>query len=152
MKEINHYINEETREFRRKSTLHKTNYKGDNMIVRKLKEDFNQWIFDLKQLVNNGLCRQALKEIEKKKYKYELLKSELWKYRLIKAKAILKIIRIKMSRHSKEIILENSSQNLALKFWFNQIFLILEQLILEIRPDLNHKLDNNDINILRPIQ
>ncbi len=152
MKEINHYINEETREFRRKSTLHKTNSKGDNMIVRKLKEDFNQWIFDLKQLVNNGLCRQALKEIEEKKYKYELLKSELWKYRLIKAKAILKIIRIKMSRHSKEIILENSSQNLALKFWFNQIFLILEELILEFRFDINEHIDYNTKKIVEPIQ
>ena len=152
MKEINHYINEETREFRRKSTLHKTNSKGDNKIVRKLKEDFNQWIFDLKQLVNNGLCRQALKEIEEKKYKYELLKSELWKYRLIKAKAILKIIRIKMSRHSKEIILENSSQNLALKFWFNQIFLILEELILEFRFDINEHIDYNTKKIVEPIQ
>ena len=152
MKEINHYINEETREFRRKSTLHKTNSKGDNMIVRKSKEDFNQWIFDLKQLVNNGLCRQALKEIEEKKYKYELLKSELWKYRLIKAKAILKIIRIKMSRHSKEIILENSSQNLALKFWFNQIFLILEELILEFRFDINEHIDYNTKKIVEPIQ
>ena len=151
MKEINQYIKKETREFKRKSIYFPLGL--DNiMVFKKLKDDYNLWLFDLNQLIKNGLCRQALKEIEEKKYKFELIKKELWKYRIIKAKAILKIIRLKMNRHSKEIILENSSQNLSLKFWFNQIFLTLEELILEFRYDINKHIDYNSKKIIEPIQ
>ena len=152
MKEINLYLKKETKEYRRKSTLHLNNLIDNKWIIKHLKEDYYQWLNDLKQLMTNGLCRQVLKEIEEKKYKYELIKEELWKYRLIKAKAILKIIKVKMNRHPNEIILDNSSQNIALKFWFNQIFITLEELILEFRYNLNAHMDYKSKKIIEPIQ
>ena len=152
MKEISQYIREETREMRRKTTLHSNKLKENNLILLKLKDDYNQFLYDLKQLMKNGCCRQVIKEIEEKKYRFELIKNELWKIRLIKAKAILNVIKIKMRRHPQEIILDNSSQNRSLKFWFNQIFLTLEELILEFRYDINPHIDYSSKKILEPVQ
>ena len=151
MKEINQYIRKQTRELRKKTTVH-NKLKDNSLVLQKIKDDYNQWIYDLKQLMSNGLSRQVLKDIEEKKIKFELLKNELWRYRIIKAKAILKIIKIKMNRHSNEIILENSSQNRALKFWFNQIFITLEELILEFRYDINEHMDYKSKKIIEPVQ
>ena len=132
--------------------IHSTNYNLNNTLPKeKLKEKYNEWIYDLSQIINNRLYRQTLKEIESNKYKFILLKDELWKYRLIKAKAILKIIKIKIKKHLKEIALENSKQNFALKFWFNQIYLTLEELILEFRYDLNNQINYESKEILEPI-
>ena len=57
-----------------------------------------------------------------------------------------------MQKHSKEIIVENSSQNISLKFWFNQIFMTLEELILEFRFDLNEHLKFKLKKLMGPIQ
>ena len=152
MKEINKYIKKETKEFRRKSILHSKSIKENTIILKNLKDDYNQWLYDLKQLMKNGCCRQAIKEIEEKKYKFKLIPNELWKIRIIKAKAILNIIKIKMRRHPQEIILENSSQNRSLKFWFNLIFLTLEELILEFRYDINPHMDYSSKKIIEPVQ
>ena len=152
MKEIDQYIRKQTREYKRKATIHLNKIKDNSILLQKLKDDYNQWLYDLKHLMRNGLCRQVLKDIEEKKYKYDLLKNELWKYRLIKAKAILKIIKIKIKRHSKEVIIDNSTQNRSLKFWFNQIFLTLEELILEFRYDINQHMDYKSKKIIEPVQ
>ena len=151
MKEINQYLHNETKEMKKNSL--KSIYDKDNsLFIKNLIEEYNQWLDDLKQLMENRLFRQVLKDIEEKKNKYDQIKTELWKYRLIKSKAILKIIKIKMRKHYNEIILENSSQNISLKFWFNQIFLTLEELILEFRYDINEHLNYNSKEIIEPIQ
>ena len=152
MKEINEYIKIEAKEYKRKSTLHSEKSINNKKLIKKMTEDYNQWLSELKTLMNNKLYRQTLKVIEADKYKFELIKTELWKYRLIKAKAILKIIKIKMRKYQKVIILENTRQNLSLKFWFNQIFLILEELNLEFRYDLNKNMNYKSKQIIEPVQ
>ena len=154
MEEINQYIHRHSKDLKIKTIIQKVNLNNDllNQNKNNLLIDYNQWLYDLKQLLRNKLYRQTLKDIEKKKYKYELLKTELWKFRMIKAKAILKIIKIKMRKYSKEITVENSSQNTSLKFWFNQIFLTLEELILEFRYDVNTHIDYDSKKILGPVQ
>ena len=57
-----------------------------------------------------------------------------------------------MIKHHKEIKLENSSQNLSLKFWFNQIFMSLEELSLEFRFDINPHMDPNSQKVLESVQ
>ena len=57
-----------------------------------------------------------------------------------------------MNKHSKEIILENSSQHFSLKFWLNQMFLILEELNLEFRYDINTNVNYNSSTIIEPVQ
>jgi hypothetical protein len=151
MKRINEYIIKKAKEFNNKKILIDTN-DNDILLKKKKLEDYDLWINNLKQLMKNGQYRQILKDIEEKKDRFKLIKTELWKYRFIKSKAILKIIKIKMKKHSKEIVLENSSQNFALKFWFNQIFLTLEELNLEFRFDLNEHLKFNSKNLIGPIQ
>ena len=152
MKGINQYLHNETKEMKKKNSLKSIYDKDNSLFIKNLIEEYNQWLDDLKQLMENRLFRQVLKDIEEKKNKYEKIKTELWKYRLIKSKAILKIIKIKMRKHYNEIILENSSQNISLKFWFNQIFLTLEELILEFRYDINEHLNYNSKKIIEPIQ
>lgn len=149
MEEINHHLR---KEIRKKTIFQQKNQNEAEKIQMALKEDYYQWLKDLQFLVNNKLYRQTLKEIEEKKYKYESIKNESWKFRLIKAKAILKIIKIKMRKYSKEIIVENSSQNASLKFWYNQIFFTLEELILEFRYDINDYIDYSSKKIIEPIQ
>ena len=152
MNEIHDYINKEAKEYRRNNTLHLEKLINNKKLIKKLSEDYNQWLSELKTLMIHKLYRQTLKIIEKEKNKYELLKTELWKYRLIKAKTILKIIKVKMRKYQKIVILENSKQNLSLKFWFNQIFLVLEELNLEFRYDLNENMNYKSKQIIEPVQ
>ena len=149
MEEINHHLR---KEIRKKTILQQKNKNVGEKIQISLKEDYKQWLKDLKFLVDNKLFRQTLKEIEEKKYKYESLKNESWKFRIIKAKAILNIIKIKMRKYSTEIIIENSPQNVSLKFWYNQIFFTLEELILEFRYDINDHIDYSSKKIIEPVQ
>ena len=150
MKEIHEYIRKETKALKRRSS-HLFNLVNNTVLIRKVSEDYNIWLCDLNKLISNKLYRQALKEIEKNKYKFELIKNQFWKYRFIKAKAILKIIKLKMNKHQKEIIIENSKQNFSLKFWFNQMFIVLEELILEFRFDLNKHINYKSKKIIEPI-
>ena len=151
MQEIHQYLKNESKEFKKKSSMYMFNFVKNTVLVKKVTENYNQWLCDLKQLISNKLYRQTLREIEANKNKFELVKKDFWKYRLIKAKVILKIIKIKMKKHNKEIIIEFSKQNTALKFWFNQMFIILEELILEFRYDINTHIDYNSKKILDPV-
>ena len=149
MEEINHHLRKEIR----KKTIYQQKIQNEaEKIQISLKEEYKQWLDDLKFLIDNKLYRQTLKEIEEKKYKYESIKNETWKFRIIKAKAILKIIKIKMRKYPNEIVIENSPQNISLKFWYNQIFFTLEELILEFRYDINEHLDYSSKKIIEPVQ
>ena len=155
MKEINQFLKKETREFRRKSINGEIDikYKKLQEEKKKLQVKYDKWLITLKELFKTKLYRQVVREIEEKKYLYKILaETEFWKIKLIKAKAILKIIKIKMVKHQKDVFLENSIQNLSLKFWFNQIFLTLEELCLEFRFDLNKHMNPNSKELLVSIQ
>ena len=149
MEEINHHLR---KEIRKKTIYQQKNQNEAEKLQIALKEDYKQWLNDLKFLVDNKLYRQTLKEIEEKKYKYESIKNESWKFRFIKAKAILNIIKIKMRKYSNEIIIENSPQNVSLKFWYNQMFFTLEELILEFRYDINDYIDYSSKKVIEPVQ
>ena len=125
-----------------------------NLKIQKenLYTEFKIWLDNLKISMHHCKYRQVIAEIESKKNNFVLCSEYHWKYQYIEIDAILKLLRKKISNHKLDITVEGTHQHHSCLFWFNQIFLILEQLILEIRPDLNHKLDYNDINILRPIQ
>lgn len=152
MKEINQYLKTQSKELKRKTTMNLANPEINKIIKKKLSEDYNQWLFHLNNLMKNSLFRQTLKEIESKRNTFYFIKDELWKCRLIKAKAILKIIKIKMKKHPNEIGYENYKQNIALKFWFNQMFIILEELNLEFRYDINEHMDYKSKKIAEPVQ
>lgn len=115
------------------------------------KEDFNIWLENIR--ISMHLCkyRQVINEIESKKYNFHSIPEEHWKYQSIEIDAIFKILKKKFINHPKEIMKENSHQNHSCMFWLNQIYLILEQLILQFRPDLNKNLNYNDESILKPI-
>ena len=125
-----------------------------NLKIQKenLNAEFQIWIDNLKVSMHHCKYRQVIAEIESKKNNFALCSELHWKYQYIEIDAILKILRKKISNHKLDITIEGTHQHHSCLFWFNQIFLILEQLILEIRPDLNKKLDYNNINILTPIQ
>ena len=72
--------------------------------------------------MHNKQFRKVISDIEINYQKYENLSSDIWECRVLKGQSILKII--------------------SRKLWFNQVFLILEQLVLTFRPELN-----KDINI-----
>ena len=155
MLEINQFLKRETNEFKRKTLILDQNLKDERFEKKKkkLQAKFNEWIIDLEKYLHNKRYRQVIREIEEKKYLYNILsKTEFWKLKILKAKSILKIIERKMKVHSKEIILENSSQNFSLKFWFNQIFLTLEELILEFRFDLNPHMDPNSKYVISSVR
>ena len=155
MLEINQFLNRETREFRRKTIKLNQDMKDARFEKTKkiIQEKYNEWLLDLQKLLNNKRYRQVLREIEEKKRLYHIIaKTEFWKLKILKAKAILKIINRKMQKHNKEIIIDNSYQNLSLIFWFNQIFITLEELVLEFRFDLNPHMDPNSKYILKSVQ
>ena len=119
-----------------------------------IKEEYNDWIKNLIIFMNSCNYRKVLKEIEKRKNLFKTLDIyDLWKYKIIQLKAILKIIRIKLKKYKTEIKKENSLRVSSIKFWFNLIHDILENLITELISDKeNEKIDMNSKNILKPIQ
>jgi len=154
MQEINQFLKRETKEFRRKTIQLDSEMKDKKaeLAKKKLQEKYEQWLINLKEYYSNKLYRQVIREIEEKKYHYKLLKNEFWKIKLLRAKAILKLIKRKMTKHHNEVFLENSTQNFSLKFWFNQIFISLEELCLEIRFDINPQMDPNSKEVYILVQ
>ena len=152
MQELNQFLENENR---RKTIKLNTNIMNQNLeeSKKKLQIKFDKWFTNLKELFSSKLYRQVLREIEEKKYKYNLiLSTHGWKLNILKAKAILKIIKRKMQKHHKEIILENSIQQFSLKFWINQIYITLEELFLEFRFDLNPHVDQHSKIVLKSVQ
>ncbi len=155
MQEIRKFLRRETKEFKRKTIKLDSQMKDPKLEEAKknMKKKFDEWLITLNEFFSNKLYRQVIREIEDKKNNYLLIsKTEFWKLKLLKAKSILKIIARKMTKHHKEVILENSIQNFSLKFWFNQIFMSLEELCLEFRFDINSHMDPNSKEILSAIQ
>ena len=155
MQEIRKFLRRETKEFKRKTIKLDSQMKDPKLEEdkKKMKKKFDEWLITLNEFFSNKLYRQVIREIEDKKNNYLLIsKTEFWKLKLLKAKSILKIIARKMTKHHKEVILENSIQNFSLKFWFNQIFMSLEELCLEFRFDINSHMDPNSKEILSAIQ
>jgi hypothetical protein len=122
------------------------------MEKKKLYEDYNNWIDNLK--ISMHLCkyRQVIGEIEAKKNKFREIKDISWKYQYIEMDAIFKIVKKKIFSHSQDIIIEGSHHYHSCLFWFNKIYIILEYLLVEIRPDINSKLNYKNKDILKPIQ
>ena len=123
-----------------------------NVQKMQLYTDFQIWLDNLKNSMRLCKYRQVIGEIEARKNNFKSLEELHWKYQYIEIDAIFKIIKKKILSHSKDIGNEGSHQYHSCLFWFNQIFLLLEQLILEIRPDLNPKLDYKNTEIMKPIQ
>ena len=151
MEYIKSHINNEMN--KQKSIFLNTNISKEaiNSEKKQIKEDFKIWLENIR--ISMHLCkyRQVINEIESKKHNFDGIPEEHWKYKSIEIDAIFKLLKKKFNNHPKEIAKENSHQNHSCMFWINQIFLILEQLILEFRPDLN-KIDYNDISIMKPIE
>ena len=103
--------------------------KNKNIDINEIKTEYQEWIENLIIFMHSCNYRKVLKEIEKKKEMFELLSVyELRKLKIIKSKAIFKIIRIKLRKYKLEIKKENHVKISSIEFWFNQIFFILEEL------------------------
>ena len=123
----------------------------DNEKIQK-KKDFEMWLKNIRISMHMCKYRQVINEIESKKDNFRLIPEEHWRYYVIEMDAIFKILKKKFIRNQKEISKENSHQNHSCMFWLNQMYLILEKLILNFRPDINNKLDFNNESIMKPIQ
>ena len=164
MEEIKSYISKIARELsekksssssrHRRNTIAATSEKSINKLNKEaeLKRYYHNWLTDLNKLMHNCQYRHVLQEIESKKNEYKALKNDLWKCRVLEAKAMLKIIKIKFKKYSKEIGQENSKQNCSVKYWFNNICMTLEELVLEYNFSFNKHLNYKDILILKPIE
>ena len=115
--------------------------------------NYETWLKTIKSSIAACKYREAIKKIELKKNKYCNL-NNCWKYQILEIKCILKVIKKKLSKHSQEIINENQKQNHSIKFWFNEVFYILEILTIKIRPDINNNInidEEKNLNIIEYI-
>jgi hypothetical protein len=153
MDKIKEYLNKEMEHLAFKNAPIENNNKKFKMIdpIEKLKEDFNIWLENLSRSMHLCKYRQVLSEIESGKNNFELIPTEHWRYKRLQLKAIFKIIKRKLRKYSFEISKGQSQQNHSVLFWFNQSFLLLEQLILQYRDDINN-IDLKSKEILKPIQ
>ena len=112
-------------------------------------ENFDLWLKSILIAIRQCKYREAIRIIESKKnlfYHY----NNSWKYEIYEIHCILKIIKKKLFKYPKEILNNNPHQNKSILFWFNQVFYILEILILNLRPDINkNKNLNEEENINR---
>ena len=150
MEIIEHFIKKEINKYTNNQGGINSGFKFQIWNINKRKK-YEKWINSLKQLMIHSKYRQVLTEIEKSKKYYESISQNHWKYKIIQLKAIFKIIKRKLHKYSTEIIKENSKQNHSVLFWFNQSFIILEQMILEYRDDLN-KINLKARKYVKPVQ
>jgi len=88
-----------------------------------IEEKYKIWLKDLRILMNSCSYRKVLRQIEQDKDKFQLIEiQDIWKYKIIKLKAILRIIKKKLEKYKSEIKKENTHQSKSIKFWFNQAF------------------------------
>ena len=89
MQGLNQYLKRESTAFKRKTLKEDTDKKNKvfELAKKQLKEKYDKWLEELQQLFKNKLYRQILREIQEKKYNYQLLsKTEFWRIKLLKAK------------------------------------------------------------------
>ena len=152
MEIIKEYINKEMEFYSNPNLTSENNNNIKKDPNAKLKEDFEIWLENLNRSMYLSKFRQVLGEIEYGKKNFESIPSEHWRYKIIQLKAIFHIIKRKIKKYPLEMTKENSRQNRSVLFWFNQSYLILEQLILLFREDLNYHIDLKSKEVLKPIQ
>ena len=152
MKNLNRRIKREMSRYSAKSLFSGSIMKALKNQKNELYAEYNKWIVNLKNSMHQRKYRAVIGEIEKRKSNFKSLGELHWKYQNIEIDAIFKIIKKKIFYHHKEISKEGSHHYNSCLFWFNQIFLLLEQFILEIRPDLNKMVNYKNKDIMNPIQ
>ena len=69
-----------------------------------IEEKYKIWLKDLRILMNSCSYRKVLRQIEQDKDKFQLIEiQDIWKYKIIKLKAILRIIKKKLEKYKSEI-------------------------------------------------
>ena len=158
MEEIKLYIisndNNKNDENKKKGLKSETNNELEDINnLEDLRYRYRIWLNDLSQFMSSCSYRKVIAEIEISKKNYlSLPKEELFKYKIIELKAILKIIQKKLDKYKVEIKRENSRQNRAIRFWFNQSFYIFEELNNDFNPEKNKKIKISSLDIINPIQ
>ena len=152
MEIIKEYINKEMEFYSNPNLTSENNNNIKKDPNAKLKEDFEIWLENLNRSMYLSKFRQVLGEIEYGKKNFESIPTEHWRYKIIQLKAIFHIIKRKIKKYPLEMTKENSRQNRSVLFWFNQSYIILEQLILLFREDLNYHIDLKSKEVLKPIQ
>ena len=152
MENLNRRIKSEMALFSSKALLSNQLLQKLNTEKKQLCSNYEIWIDNLKNYMRVRKYRTVIGEIESKKHNFKAIKELHWIYQYLEIDAIFKLLKKKIWHHKKNISIENSHQYHSCIFWFNQIFLILEQILLELRPDLNNQLNYKNINIIKPIQ
>ena len=152
MENLNRRIKNEIDHYSAKALLSGSISQSLNIQKAHLYSNFQKWIINLNKTMHHRKYRAVIGEIEARKHIYKLLEELHWKYHYIEIDAIFKILKKKIFKHKREIAKEDSHHYNSCLFWFNKIFLILEQFIIELRPDLKEILDYKNIKIIKPIQ
>ena len=156
MEEIKLYII--TDEDQEKDSVNYLNSNSNNkhtIDIETIKEEYKEWIRSLIIFMNSCNYRKVIGDIEKRKHKFKLLDIfDLWKYKILKAQAIFKIIKIKFKKYKQEIQKENLNKISTIEFWFNQIYFLLEELLSDFIPDDTNKnnIDLDSKQIIEPVQ
>lgn len=142
MERIQRFISANVIAYKRLSQISDPNERNDTFQKREiLKKVYEKWISSLLQRLHNKQYRNVIADIEINSQKYNQLSQDIWKCRLIKAQCMLKLIGRKINKYPFEIKKENSKKRYSIFFWFNQVFLSLEQIVLIFRPELNQDID-----------
>ena len=156
MEEIKLYIiSDEEREIDSVNYLNSNSNNKYTIDIEMIKEEYKEWIQTLIIFMNSCNYRKVLSDIEKRKHKFKSLDIFfLWKYKIIKAQAIFKIIKIKFKKYKHEIQRENLNKISSIEFWFNQIYFLLQELLSDFIPDDTNKnnIDLNSRQIIKPVQ
>ena len=137
------------------------NYLNENSIdneneldINDIKEEYYLWLQSLIRFMRSCNYRKVLKDIHKREAGFKVLDIfDLWKYKILKVKAIFKIIRRKFRKYKMEIQKEIPSKISSVEFWFNQIFFILEELTsIFIVKNENNEINLDSKKVVYPIQ
>ena len=153
MENIQRFIFATTQNFKRVSQISNI-FEKESLINKKLhlKKEYSVWILSLKEGMHKCQFRKVISDIELNYQKYETLSSDIWECRVLKGQCILKIIHRKLHKYPLEIKKDQSKQRYNILFWFNQVFLILEQLVLTFRPELNKDINMEEESTLDKIE
>ena len=153
MENIQRFIFATTQNFKRVSQISNI-FEKESLINKKLhlKKEYSIWILSLKEGMHKCQFRKVISDIELNYQKYETLSSDIWECRVLKGQCILKIIHRKLHKYPLEIKKDQSKQRYNILFWFNQVFLILEQLVLTFRPELNKDINMEEESTLDKIE
>lgn len=119
---------------------------------QKLLESYKDWVLALRIKMEKRQYRKVIGEVVSRIDGYRELTTDVWECQVIEAGCILKLIERKFRKYPNEIKKVPSRQNQSVQFWFNQIFLILEVLVLNFRPELNPDIDLKDEKTLNKIE